>query len=76
MQIKANETIDLSHLRLEEAVPEMQIEIYRHLRTGQFYIRHLDGRLELVSWSQTGLHPGRRKAPESDPEPPLISLQR
>ena len=63
MQIKAttNKAIDVTHLRLEEAVPEMQIEIYRHLRTGQFYIRHLDGRLELVFWSETGLHAGRPK---------------
>jgi hypothetical protein len=59
---RSNEAIDLTHLRLEEAVPEMQIEIYRHLLTGRFYIRHLDGRLELVSWPQTGLHAGGKSS--------------
>jgi hypothetical protein len=64
MQIKGmtKQGIDLTHLKLAEAVPEMQIEIYRHLLTGQLYIRHLDGRLELVSWLQTGLHAGRKSS--------------
>ena len=50
MQVKTttNETIDLRTLKLEEAVPEQQIEIYRHVHTQQFYIRHLDGRFEPV----------------------------
>ena len=68
LKVTNNEAIDLTHLRLEEAVPEMQIEIYRHLRTGQFYVRHLDGRLELVSWSQTGLHAGPKKASGLTPD--------
>ena len=53
MQVKTttNETIDLRTLKLEEAVPEQQIEIYRHVHTQQFYIRHLDGRFEPVSWA-------------------------
>ena len=67
MQIKANETIDLTQLRLEEAVPEMQIEIYRHIHTRQFYIRHLDGRFEPVAWPQTGLYQGPAKSSGIDP---------
>ena len=54
LKVTNNESVDLTHLRLEEAVPEMQIEIYRHLRTGQFYVRYLDGRLEPLVWPQTG----------------------
>ena len=69
MQIKAttNDSINLTHLRLEEAVPELQIEIYRHIRTRQFYIRYLDGRFESVAWPQTGLCPDPAKSSGIDP---------
>jgi hypothetical protein len=49
----SNQIIDLTNLRLEEAVPEQKIEIYRHVQTQQFYIRHLDGRFEPVACATT-----------------------